>query len=254
MGLRWKILSGFLILALMLLLAGGWSIHQMSALGFSVQRILDENYKSIVAAKSMSEALEREDSGVLLLLLGKWEEGRSILESADAAFEEEFSLAEGNLTIPGEGEHLAAIRSAYTEYRETWIRPIVGTPKERDLNWYSSEVHPAFLRAKDAVRELLALNDREMYQTASSLEDRANRAVMPGVVAIVSALVFSLVFSYFVNVYMVGPLIRITGGIREFTERDVPFDVRVETRDELGGLASAIHELCARVRSFEGRK
>lgn len=50
MGLRIKILSGFLILAIMLCVAGVWSIYQFRSIGASVQALLDDNYKSINAA------------------------------------------------------------------------------------------------------------------------------------------------------------------------------------------------------------
>ena len=66
MGLREKILSGFLLLTMMLVVAGVWSIHELTAVGTSVQSILNDNYKSINAGKMMIEALEREDSAVLL--------------------------------------------------------------------------------------------------------------------------------------------------------------------------------------------
>ena len=59
MGLRAKILSGFLILTTMLFMARIWSIYELTRVGTSVQRLLDENYKSINPAKMMIEALER---------------------------------------------------------------------------------------------------------------------------------------------------------------------------------------------------
>ena len=102
MSLRFKILSGFLILALMLAIAGIWSIYELNSIGTSVQELLDDNYRSIKATEMMTEALERQDSGILLLLLGKWEEGRRILDSADNLFEKGYQIAENNLTIPGE--------------------------------------------------------------------------------------------------------------------------------------------------------
>jgi len=66
MGLRTKILSEFLILTTMLLIARIWSIYELTRVGTSVQRLLDDNYKSINAANMMIEALERKDSAVLL--------------------------------------------------------------------------------------------------------------------------------------------------------------------------------------------
>jgi HAMP domain-containing protein len=245
MGLRSKILSGFLILSLMLLLAGGWSVYQLSVLGVSAQRILDENYKSIHAAEQMIEALERQDSAILLLLLGKWEEGRSILESADRSFEKALNVAEGNITVSGEHAHVEAVASSYGAYKDIWIRPIVGTTKERNLDWYTEQVHPAFLRAKGSISRVMDVNDTAMYDAASDLKNKARRAVTPGAVAVLAAFVFSLLFSYFVNFYVVTPIIRITRAVHGFVQIGRPFDVTVESRDEIARLVTAIHELCS---------
>ncbi|MBN2125397.1 MAG: MCP four helix bundle domain-containing protein, partial [Deltaproteobacteria bacterium] len=191
MGLRAKILSGFLILTMMLLIAGVWSIHELATIGSSVQGILDDNYRSINAARTMTEALEREDSAVLLLLSGKWEEGRSIIRSADAHFQQAFQVASSNVTVPGEQNYIDSLKATYENYREIWKKPIVGTVREGNLKWYFQEAHQAFMEAKLAVERLMAINDRTMYRTASDLKNRTHRATMPGIVAILAALVFS---------------------------------------------------------------
>ncbi|MFH1999145.1 MAG: MCP four helix bundle domain-containing protein, partial [Planctomycetota bacterium] len=249
---RLKILSGFLILSMMLLLAGVWSIHQMNTIGSSVQRLLDDNYRSINAAKVMLEVLEREDSGVLFLLLGKWDEGRSIVNAGDIAFEENFKVAANNITIPGEEKLLETIRSCYDAYKALWIKPIVGTAKQGDLDWYTEQVHHSFLETKSKVNELVAMNDQEMYKVASDLKNRASRAVMPGIVAIISALIFSVIFSYIVNIFMITPMIRITEGIHAFINTRKPFDVTVKTQDEFGRLAEAIKNLSLMVKEGGG--
>jgi len=251
MGVRAKILSGFLILVMMLFLAGAWSIYELSKVGASVQRLLDDNYKSIDAAKLMIEALEREDSAVLLLLSGNWNEGREIIKSADLSFQQGFEIARNNVTILGEGAYVDEIEKAYRIYKGLWLKPIVETKREGNLNWYFQEVNPSFLNVKLATRKLMALNDRVMYQTASNLKNRARRAVMPGVVAILSALIFTLVFNYFVNYYLVSPIIKITKEIQKCLKTNEPFQVKIETKDELHHLAYAIKELVAQARTQE---
>ena len=246
MGLRTKILSGFLILATMLLVAGTWSIYELSNIGISVQRLLDENYKSIDAAKSMTEALEREDSAILLLLLGKREDGREILRSADELFEKAFETARNNLTIPGEQEYVDAIRNHYDKYKKLWNQNIAGTVREGDLNWYFREVHSSFLNVKQAVKKLMDLNDRTMYSTASNLEARAHRATMPGIIAIISAFIFAIIFSFLINILVVSPIIQITEGIQEYLESGKSFKAKIETKDELSNLASSVNSLIER--------
>jgi HAMP domain-containing protein len=249
MGLRAKILSGFLILSAMLVVAGAWSIREVASMGGSVQRLLDDNYKSINAAKSMNEALEREDSGILLLLLGRSEQGASIIQSADRVFQDAFETARNNITVEGERALIEEIGSGYRAYKELWSVPLSGTGLEGDLAWYSRKVHYAFLNAKGSVDRLMAMNDRAMYQIASELKGRSHRAVMPGVIAILAALIFSFVFNFFVHLYVVNPIIGITQSIRRFIDTREPFHYKVETRDEIGRLASSLEDLLAQVRA-----
>ena len=72
MKLRMKILSGFLILVVMLAVAGIFSIYELMSIRSSVQSLLDDNYESVVAARKMIEALERQDmelAGSIIMLL-----------------------------------------------------------------------------------------------------------------------------------------------------------------------------------------
>ncbi|MBN2060032.1 MAG: MCP four helix bundle domain-containing protein [Deltaproteobacteria bacterium] len=249
MGIRIKIFSGFLILAIMLAVAGVWSIYELSTIGASVQKLLDDNYRSISAAKTMIEALEREDSAVLLLMLGNRDEGRSIMNSAYDLFEQGYKIAENNLTVEGEKSYVDDIRIKYNSYKNLLNKQIVGTDRERDLDWYSEEVHKCFLDVKVSVQNLMNINDLAMYQTASNVKERSHRAIMPGIVAILSSFVFSILFSYLINYYVIGPIIRLTNGIRKFLETRKEFDARVETNDEIMELANSIKELIRQTRS-----
>ncbi len=248
MGLRVKILSGFLILSSMLLIAGVWSIHELSSIGTSVQQLLDDNYKSISAAKMMLEALEREDSATLLFLLGNREEGRKIMSEADNLFQKGFQIAQKNVTVTGEAAIVDLIRLRYDVYKGLLMKPRGGIDKEGNVDWYLKKVHTAFFDVRSSVEKLMALNDQTMYETASDLKNRANRVIMPGVVAIIAALLFSLMFNFFVNYYMVGPIIKITRSIEDFVDTGRPFDLRMETKDEIAHLASAVSSLSSKVR------
>jgi HAMP domain-containing protein len=237
----------------MLLLAGVWSVVQIRGMGQSVRGILDDNYRSIQAARGMLESLEREDSGVLLLLLGERDHGRSILVAADSVFTANLEFAEGNVTLPGEGACIDSLRAAYDDYHAQWSGRVVGTEHERNLEWYSGPVQSAFHRVKGRVDELMSMNDRGVYETAARLESQARRATMPGVVAILSAVVFSLLFSSFVQLYMVRPLIRIANAARDFAEREKEFDVTVSTGDEIERLATTVRQLCVKAGERSGQ-
>ena len=243
--LRLKILSGFIILVIMLAAAAVWSIYEIRSIGTSVNELLSDNYKSIDASKSMIEALEREDSGVLLLILGKWEEGREIIESADKQFNKAFEIAANNITIEGEEGYINKIKQDYDAYKNMWEKPIVGTAREGDITWYFENIHRAFQDVKVSANALMDLNDKTMYSTASNLRNQANRALMPAIIAILAALIFSLLFNYFVNYYFVNPIIKITNGVKAFIEKKKPYSVEIQSKDELTDLNASISTLCS---------
>ena len=249
MKIRTKILLGFLILAVMLGVAGAYSIYELTSISTSVQKLLDDNYKSINAAKQMVEALEREDSGVLLLLSGKWKEGRATIVDAHRNLEKAFDIASHNVTIPGEKDVVDKIYAQYQVYRNNWDRPIVGTEYEGNLNWYFEKVHRDFTEVKSTVESLMTINDNAMYQTASTLKNRAHRAVMPGIVAILTALVFTIIFNFFVNLYVVNPILSIIKAIKNFLQSGEPIKLSIETSDELHELAASIVNLTAMIRT-----
>ncbi|MFB0515717.1 MAG: MCP four helix bundle domain-containing protein [Candidatus Neomarinimicrobiota bacterium] len=245
MRLRIKILSGFLILILMLAIAGVWSIYKLGDIGLSVTRLLEDNYKSIEAGKVMLESLEREDSGVLLLAMGQWERGRTIIEEADSTFHRAYRIASSNITEAEETQILASIMAQYNSYHTVFERPIVGTDKEGDIRWYFEQAHASFQTCKNIVSELIALNDEVMFETANDLRNRAHRAATPGIVAIVSALVFALLFNFFLNIYFVRPILKINRAIDRFLSTGDLADIDIKAQDELGDLASAIQRLAA---------
>jgi methyl-accepting chemotaxis protein len=247
MGIRLKILSGFVILAILLLIAGLISIHELMNIGNYVQKLLDDNYKSIEATGTMLEALEREDSGILLLLMGKWEEGRKVISEGDDLFNNGFLSAESNLTIPNENKYVEKIGVDYGSYKMTWERPIVGTEKEGNFDWYYNESHLAFLQVKRSVKQLMELNQEAMYRTGTELKNRAQRAVMPGIVAIIGAVVFTALFSFFINHFFARPLVQITKGIEEYNSTGKEFTMTSETNDEMGKLINSVRNLLHRL-------
>lgn len=246
MSLRLKILSGFLALAVMLLLAGVWAIYELNTLGSGPEALLADNYRSITATNTMMEALEREDSAILLLMLGHWEEGRGILGAADSLFQVGLKGAAGNITIADEAVRIDSIRKAYARYKGRWERPIVSTSRQGNIDWYFEEMHGDFQAVKTHLGGLRQLNSETMYRTAETLRRRGDRAIMPAVVAIVAAVVFALLFNLFLHVYVIQPLRGIIAAIRRFLDEGETPRISIETSDEIRELGNLVNLLSSR--------
>lgn len=248
MKIRFKILAGFALVIIMLFTAGLMSIYEFSRLSNTVRALIDDNYKTIEATKTMLEALEREDSGVLLLVSGQWKKGREILQMADSLFDSAFTIAKNNITEKDEDKYIEKIEKSYQRYKEKWEMPIVGTEKENSINWYYTDLHPNFLIAKDDVKSLMTLNQDSMYNESTKLKEETRRAIMPGIVAIIAALVFLIIFNFFIKKYFVNPIEILIKSLKNYSSHTKNFDAGIKTNDELKELENEIQNLIYKMK------
>lgn len=250
MKIRIKILSGFLVIVAMLTIAGSFGIYEFRKLSSSVESLLSDNYASIVACNDMIEGLERQESGLLLISIGKYEAGRKSVLTGDSLFSASLLTAKNNLTESNEDEYIKEINIHYSQFKEVWDMQLQNLEHSYDIDWYFNEGHQHFNLVKKAVQDLMTLNQNSMYKEATMLRDKAQRAVMPGFVAIIAALIFSLLFNYFINHYFVSPILRLTKAVKNYhPESTNDIDAHIETQDEILQLQSAVSELINKCNS-----
>lgn len=254
MKLKGKIFFGFLILALMLFIAGTWSIYQLNTISNSVSEVISQNYKSIHSARKMIEALEREDSGILLLQMGNWEKGREILRIGDSIFVDNLVTLKSSQDLDEENDLIEQVEADYGNYKSEWETTIVGTDKQGDIDWYFKEVHTRFQRTKDRVSEVLIANEETIFSTALQMSQQSSSAIMPGVIASVSALGFVFIFTYLANFFIISPIINLSERIKLFIDKKVPIGYQIETRDEIYELENSIRMLSLMAESKERNK
>ena len=163
LGFRQKLSIGFGGLLLIILIIGIQSIIHLTKLGESIDVILRENYRSVIACQQMKEALERIDSGILFELLGytqKWDE---LIRKNELAFEMALGVELHNITLPGEGEKAFHLQNLFGQY-ETVLKRIEDSrvPITVRRNAYFTDLFPLFLQIKDTAGEILRMNQQNM--------------------------------------------------------------------------------------------
>ena len=128
MKLKNKILLGYGLSLALIIAIGAWGITNLRRLGKASEAILQENYNSILAAENTIEALEKQDSAILLFLLENRDKpngmaslrGSQQFQNNQIEFLKWLGRAEGNVTIPGEAEIITSIESAYQDYLQAF--------------------------------------------------------------------------------------------------------------------------------------
>ncbi len=246
MKLRYKILSGFAILAIMLFVAGAWSIFQMKYFSESLEDIIGSRYEKIGFAKSINELLESNDRKALLNFLEN--SSQFNFDKYGNDFLSILNQIEKYKITKEEKELLSQIERLYKKYYANWhtFNNPSHTSGEK-LKWYKENVKPLFDSVQEKINKLIEINQVKMISTAQEIKDRTRRAIIPGVVAIIAAIVFTLLFNYFVNHYMIKPIIILKKQVDDFISKGVPLTFRPVTDDEIARLTESIYLLTSHV-------
>ena len=113
--LRTKLLLGIAPLLLILLGLGLWAVVMFTKLGNNIDVILKENYRSVLAAEGMKEAVERLDSALLFAIGGEEAQAKAQFDANRPEFEHHLRIELGNITLPHEQEAADELTRLKTE-------------------------------------------------------------------------------------------------------------------------------------------
>lgn len=252
-GIHAKISLGFSILVAMLFISGLLSIYALISLGRDIRVLLDDSYRSVSYSHGMLLALERQRHALLLSLsdvAGVTASDSAKMVSAREDFLSNLSLANSNLTHPGEDVYVDSISFYYARYCEASDSILDGG--DYGYDYFVRHVMPLDSAVSFFLSRLLALNQDGLYASVSSLEEAPHRALRPGLIVVIVSVFFTLMFSYFIRYFYVLPLRKIRSSILHFLKLGRYSPVSLSSRDELLELRDAVDQLVSVSRSRGG--
>lgn len=247
-SIKWKIFFGFLVLAFMLFVAGGITIYEFISLNRTVNSLLENNYNTIQAAIGMQEALKQEHSGILLTLSGNKRLGAEMIRQGGIAFEKARTEAAAHGIGPANQKLIGDITVNYDKFKSDLASTDLEQINDMRVSWYSGKLFPGVSNLESSIQNLMIFNQDIIYSESDKLRDMSKRAIMPGIVAILSALVMAVIFTYFINKFFVTPILVLTKRVEDYKLTSGPIDAGIETQDELKHLETSIQDLIYRLR------
>ena len=250
MNLYRKLLLAQSPIALALAIVGVFSAVAISYLGSHSQGIMKDNYRSVLAAQRMKEAIERMDSAALFMVAGQREKGVEQVEKYRPVFEAELKVQEGNITERGEKEFTGGLRTAWTDYQAKFDRLQKSATTDDMRARYFSELEAAFYKVKSAADEILAINQDAMLHKSEAVRRTAERMNAITITVVLGAFVLGLVVSTLLTRRMLQPVSALSDATRKIGEGN--FDTRAHVRgnDELAHLARDFNSMAARLAEY----
>jgi two-component system, NtrC family, sensor histidine kinase KinB len=256
MNLRNKLLIGYLVFVSALLALGGWSVWRFRELSHLTRLIMSENYDSVVVAQEMKESLERQDSAVVMTLLGRDERAYAQLREHRERFDAALKKAANNITEPGESEVIEDIRrdrDAYYRVVDTFLDDVRRSPTgSRDLveDRYFAQLDPLFDRLRSDCDHLLRLNQEAMLAKSARATEVARRWFWATLVIVIGLVSAGVALAFFMAQAIVRPVRELTRAAASIAQDDLEARAKILSRDEIGTLATEFNRMAEHLQQL----
>ena len=253
--LRIQLLVSHLVLVGLMLAVMIGAVVNFFHLGRSIDRILKDNYASVVAAQDMKETLERQDSAATFFLNGRATEARDQYRQNRPLFETAYSKEAHNITETGEQELADHIGSGYAVYRAELEKLLFSDPplsKQAADAIYVQKLLPQFLHLKGEAQAVLDLNQAAILHANGVAKGEARAASYTGMAVTVVAFLLALFFASWTVRAALDPLRTLARQAEEIGRGHLNQRIVLNRTDEIGGLADSFNSMAEKLR--EARK
>jgi PAS domain S-box-containing protein len=229
---------------------------RMSALS---QRIIAENYDSVVAAEDMKESLERQDSAALFALLDRLDRTLPQLREHRGRFDAAYARAAANITEHGEAEIVHTIGRTRDDYYRRFDRFLLDVrarptaapiPSTAPVDDYFRQLAPVFTDLRAQCDRLLTLNQDAMRRKAAEASTTARQWFLATLGTAVALVVGGIALAMLLSNSIVRPVRQLTEATTRVAAGDLDTVVEVQSGDELGVLAAQFNEMAGRIRQL----
>jgi two-component system, NtrC family, sensor histidine kinase KinB len=253
--LRTKLLIGLFPLLAILFGLGLWAIYMFSRLGGDIEVILRENYRSVLYAQNMREALERMDSALLFAVAGEDQMARAQFDDNRPNFEHNLQLERNNITLIAEGEQTIAddLTRLYERYLRSAERFFTLGPErtEERRSMYFNELLPTFRQIKDRAAEVLRINQQNMLDMDSRARNSATNSIRLMLGGLFVSLAIGISIGLALSRSILAPVRAVTMAALELGRGNYQQSVPIVGRDELAELARTFNGMAARIRDLQ---
>jgi signal transduction histidine kinase len=250
LGLRAKLLLGFVGLLLVMLLVSLLAERVMDHYSVAVERSYREDYGSVAACQLMKELVEQMDLAAQATLWeGKVDPAK--LTDLETTFEQKLEAQRRAATLPGESGATDELSGLWKSYRgdvRQLLSPSLSADQRR--SFYFDQLRPESLKVRLAAQRLIDMNLSAMLSVPGRSQSTARQAHWAMRTLTLSGTLLALVVGLMIGRIVLRPVRVLTETARQMEGGNFNLTVPVQSHDELGVLAMAFNSMAERLRAY----
>lgn len=249
MSLKTKLILGLCCPLFILLVVGLISIRTITQSSKTLERIISENYDSVVACLAMKQAIQQIERGLEPLLYGG-DADKAMIDAGVRQFSQDLKFQQGNITVPGERELTEKLADSWKNYNgrlEEFLRMEAG---ESARDYYRSELLPRSDEVLNDAQRVVDINLNNMISADGQARQRAAETNRDVIVLELAGLILAISFIIVLGPFILKPITGLTRSVKEIQRGNLDLVVKARSGDEIGQLAAAFNDMARHLREL----
>ena len=253
-GIKRKVMLGCIVMAVILFFSSLLSVFEFTRMNRYVTRLIADNISSINAARELLSVSEQYNVSLMDgLVLNNASQPQEVSlareEELAASFENlsrSFATTQGRAAADSVLYAYAAYMQVVAEADETWQKGY-----EERQHWYFNRLQPVYLKFRGYMMQLTSICQDALIDNSRDIREGTYRSLMPGLVSVLVGLIMVLLFNYYLNYYLIDPLLKVTNGIKGYRFYGRSYSVKLDNDDELEELNEAVGDIIEQNQSYK---
>ena len=242
-SMRRKLTFSLGSLAALLLLSGIISIIEYRRMSDYVSELIAANIKSIALSQKLADITEEYNHQML-----------SVVVQNDISLMPDFNLAHFNaqadslknsFTSQTALPMVDSVATSFNDFMRTSLKfdEVFLADNVNTGEWFFGTLQPSYNKFR---QDMMVLNDMihaELRKNSADFDAGFYRSIIPGVVSVGAGLLLILLFFYFVMVYYVNPIYKMSAGVDNYRLSGRRHGYEFDGDDQLANINSGLSEL-----------
>lgn len=238
MGIKKKIILGFILIGSLLFLSGIISSLELVRFNKTTYDIMQQSQASIDLSRKMLDAVQQQNTALLLGLTDTTNFYDSVLKVSRKDFLDYFAKAE---LVMKDLPELKSVKEADSYYNSI----VEARGDSVTIEWFSEIYNKPYYNLTHSIKEFMVATQKRIIDYTTDLEHNAYRTSMVGIIALAGGFLLILIFYFMINKFFISPVLKIRMALRKTVTLRLPYNVVIDTKDEIKGLSDDIAQMVA---------
>lgn len=230
-------------LAMILLLSSIISILEYRRMSDYVSELIASNIKSINLSAKLADITQEYNDQMLAVVV---QNDISLMPDFNLAyFNAQSDSLRNSFTSPKMLPKVDSVVMAFDAFMRTSLKfdEVFLADSVNTGEWFFGSLQPRYIKLRQDLTSLTEVIHEELKSNSSDFDAGFYRSIMPGIVAIAAGLILIVLLFYFIMVYYVKPICRMSDGLDSYRHSGRRYIHEFDGDDQLANLNNGISEV-----------